>query len=197
MRLRHIGMCLVAVALLASLLGIIGSTGSAGAAGSSHKAASSHQRADPIPNCPAAAAQCRIDITVRQSVYPVSVCDSFESTDGACVGSSVGTPQWIEPNYSPKLGLQTLFAWKSSGLTRFVDLQVYSSPLILTARIIGRVPTPASAEFDVTDASNRHSSDHWHTGSAAPPGSPGGPLYIDYEHKFGSKIHIYGVLERN
>jgi hypothetical protein len=30
------------------------------------------------------------------------------------------------------------------------------------------------------------------------PGSPGGPLYIDYEHKFvGSYVHMYGFLERN
>jgi hypothetical protein len=190
MRDGRIRTLLLAAVLLASLLGIMALSGSAGAA------ASSHQGAEPIPNCPAAGPQCRIDIALRQG-RPLDPCDSFTASDGACIGSSVGTAQWIEPSYEPKFGLQTMFTWKSSGPVRFVDYQAHAGFTILRARIVGRVPSPGSAEFVVTDASISNSSTTWQTGSSGQPGSPGGPLYLDYDNKTaGARIHIYGVLDR-
>lgn len=180
---------LVAVALLVSLVGIIALMGPAGATGH-------HTGAEPIPNCPAAGPQCRIDVTVSQA-SPMIPCDSFTVDNGACIGKSSGTPQWIEPSYEPKFGLETNFTWKSSGQARLISYQVYATLLVIRAQISGRVPSPGSAELDVTDATIHNSSVHWHTGNSAGPGQPGGPLYIDYDNsKFGrTKIHMYGVLE--
>jgi len=190
MRTSHIRTVLLAATLLASLLAIIALSGSAGAA------ASSHRGAEPIPNCPAGGPQCRIDIALRQGSLFVP-CDSFTVCAGSCIGSSVGTAQWIEPSYQPKFGLQTTFTWKSSGPVRFVDYQANAGFTILRARIVGRVPSPGSAELVVTDASISNSSANWQTGTSGQPGSPGGPLYLDYDNKTGgARIHIYGVLER-
>jgi hypothetical protein len=70
--------------------------------------------------------------------------------------------------------------------------------LTVEAYIRGDVPSGGSATFNVTDAYNRGSDVHWKTASkSGTPGTPGGPLYIDYEHKFiGSYVHMYGYLVR-
>ena len=48
----------------------------------------------------------------------------------------------------------------------------------------------------MTDAWNRQSDVHWKTVSTGgKPGTPGGPLYINYDYKFvGTYVHMYGYL---
>lgn len=161
-------------------------------------AGASSKPSESVPECSRdAVPQCHIDITLGQA-SPTSggICDSFESGSGYCVGDSTGNSTWSVPSYFPRQGLQSSFTWKSQGRLRLVEFEARASPTIVQASIKGRVPSPASAEFVVTDAFNRGPA-HWHSGTSGKPGSVGGPLYIDYEHRVvGSYVHMYGYLER-
>jgi hypothetical protein len=163
-------------------------------------AGASSKLGEPVPECGRDAVQvCHIDITVHQGPPTAgAVCSSFDNGSGFCVGPSHGNSSWTAPSYFPRQGLGASFTWKSQGSLRLVSYEANATFTILEAKIEGRVPSPGSARFDVTDAWNRGSAVHWHSGTVGAPGSQGGPLYIDYEHKFvGSYVHMYGFLERN
>jgi hypothetical protein len=188
-RARELLVMTAALALVAGL--VVLTTAEAGA---------SSNRGQPAPECGREAVQlCHIDITVHQGPPTAgAVCSSFDDGTGFCVGPSRGNSSWTAPSYFPRQGLGASFTWKSQGSVRMVNYEANATFTILEAKIEGRVPSPSSARLDVTDAWNRGSAVHWHTGIAAAPGSPGGPLYIDYEHKVvGSYVHMYGFLERN
>lgn len=153
-----------------------------------------------VPDCDSGAPQeCHVDITVRQGAPTTgATCDSFDNGEGLCLGSSTGTTRWTEPGYSPKIGIGVSFTWKAHGAPRDVDYTANDSVTIVQAYIRGDVPSSGSATFNVTDAWNRQADVHWKTVSTGgAPGTRGGPLYIDYEHKFvGSYVHIFGYLVR-
>jgi hypothetical protein len=164
------------------------------------EAGASSNRGQPVPECGREAVElCHIDITVHQGPPTAgAVCSSFDDGSGFCVGPSRGNSSWTAPSYFPRQGLGASFTWKSQGSVRMVNYEANATFTILEAKIEGRVPSPSSARLDVTDAWNRGSAVHWHTGMAGAPGSRGGPLYIDYEHRVvGSYVHMYGFLERN
>jgi hypothetical protein len=163
-------------------------------------AGASSNRDQPVPECGREAVQlCHIDITVHQGPPTAgAVCSSFDNGTGFCVGPSRGNSSWTAPSYFPRQGLGASFTWRSQGSVRTVNYEANATFTILEATIEGKVPSPSSARLDVTDAWNRGSAVHWHTGMAGTPGSRGGPLYIDYEHRVvGSSVHMYGFLERN
>jgi hypothetical protein len=59
------------------------------------------------------------------------------------------------------------------------------------------VPSPDSAAFHVRDAWTKNSPDHWKTEDTAPPGAPGGPLYLDFEsQRTADVISFHGYLVR-
>jgi len=158
---------------------------------------------DAIPECSdATPSSCRVDITVHQGpLTQGAFCDSFDNSDGICVGGSTGTKAFSEPGYSPRYGIQTSFTWKSQGgASRDVDYTANANFTIVDSFIRGNVPASNSAVFNVTDAYSRLSGVHWKTVSTgAAPGQIGGPLYIDYDHPrsgIGSSIHIFGYLVR-
>jgi hypothetical protein len=143
--------------------------------------------------------RCYIDVYVRQgSPTTGSICSSFDDREGFCVGSSSGSATWSQPGHYPKQGLETSFTWKGPGGPREVDYTVNADFTIVEAYIRGNVPASNSAVFNVTDAYSRVSGVHWKTvATGAAPGTVGGPLYIDYEHKtIGSYVHIFGHMVR-
>jgi hypothetical protein len=140
--------------------------------------------------------QCRIDVYVRQgSPTTGASCDSFDRSEGFCIGSSSGTSAFAQPGFFPRQGLSTDFTWKG-GNPRDVDYTVNAQFTIVQAKIVGNVPSGGSATFNVTDAWSRASDVHYKTVSTGGnPGQPGGPLYIDYSHEFvGSYVHMFGYL---
>jgi hypothetical protein len=150
-------------------------------------------------DCPRGATECHIDVELKQA-SPTSgaYCSSFEDGDGSCLGSTLGTSGWSSPGYFPQYGIQSWFTWTSQGPVRNVEYLVKANQLIVEAFIRGNVPSPGSASFNVTDAYNRVTDAHWQTVSTGgAPGTKGGPLYIDYEHKvIGSYVHIWGWMVR-
>lgn len=158
---------------------------------------------DAIPECDnGTPSTCRVDITVHQGpLTQGAVCDSFDNSEGLCIGGSTGTKAFSEPGYSPRYGIQTSFTWKSQGgAAREVDYTANANFTIVDSFIRGNVPASNSAIFNVTDAYSRLSGVHWKTVSTgAGPGQIGGPLYIDYDHPrsgIGSSIHMFGYLVR-
>jgi hypothetical protein len=150
-------------------------------------------------DCPTNGTECHIDITLN-AASPTSgaYCDSFTSDGGSCQGPTYGTAGWGESGFFPQYGIGTRFEWGSQGPVRNVRYIAKANFTRTDAEIDGRVPDPGSAVFDVSDA-YRHGEDvHWKTVSTGgAPGTKGGPLYIDYEHKFvGSSIHIFGWMVR-
>jgi hypothetical protein len=147
--------------------------------------------------------QCHIDVTVRQGPPTAGAhCTSFTNAEGFCVGSSRSSsnPTRVVPSYFPKQGLQSSFTWKSQGSVRNVDYEAYAAFIILEAYMKGTVPHPASSTFVVTDAWNRDSNIHWHSGKTGTDGKPKGPLFIDYDHPshgLAGSVHLFGYLERS
>lgn len=151
-------------------------------------------------DCPSGGTECHIDITVNQaSPTTGGICDSFEDVgSGVCIGPTYGTPGWNSPSYFPQYGIQSWFSWESQGPQRNVEYLAKASYTIVEAVIHGNVPAPSSAVFNVTDAYNRSTGTHWQTVSTGgAPGTKGGPLYIDYNHRvLGSSVHIWGWMVR-
>lgn len=151
-------------------------------------------------DCPRGATECHIDIQLNQaSPTTGGICDSFEDiSSGICVGPSHGTSGWNGPGYFPQYGIQNWFSWTSQGAQRTVEYEVKANFVIVECFIRGTVPSPNSAVFNVSDAYNRVTDTHWKTASTgAAPGSKGGPLYIDYDHRvLGSSVHIFGYMVR-
>jgi len=152
------------------------------------------------PDCgnPGGSSQCYIDVTVNQgSPLTGAICDSFDNGSGVCIGSSTGTAGWRQSGFSPKYGIGTWFTW-DHGSPRDVEMLVKASFTITESFIRGNVPSGGSATFNVTDAWSRYGDAHWKTVSTGgSPGTPGGPLYIDYEHRtLGSYVHMFGYLVR-
>ena len=147
--------------------------------------------------------QCHIDVTVHQGPPTAgAICASFTDGSGFCVGPSRSSsnPSWAVPSYFPRQGLQSSFTWKSQGSVRIVDYEANAAFTIVEAYMKGTVPSPASSRFVVTDAWNRGSNVHWHSGITGSDGKPNGPLYIDYDHPahgLGTSVHMYGYLERS
>jgi hypothetical protein len=198
---------LTAGATIAALLMLIAGPGSglllpSAAQAGSQKGAGAGKMGSAIPECNNSAPEtCHVDITIAQGpATSGAFCDSFDRDDGLCVGSSRGTPAFSQPGYSPRYGIQSSFTWESHGAPREVDYTSNATFTILDSFIRGDVPASNSAIFNVTDAWNRASGVHWKTvATGGGPGSPGGPLYIDYDHTsygFGSEIHIFGYLVR-
>ncbi len=152
------------------------------------------------PDCsnPGGSNQCYIDVVVRQgSPTTGAICDSFDNASGVCIGSSTGTAGWRQAGWFPKQGIGTWFTWEG-GNPRDVEMLVKASFTITESFIRGNVPSGGSATYNVTDAWNRGTNAHWKTVSTGgSPGTPGGPLYIDYSHAvLGSDVHIFGYLVR-
>jgi hypothetical protein len=198
---------LTAAATIAALLILIAGPGSglllpSAARAGSQKGAGAGKKGSAIPECGNSATEtCHLDITISQGAATSGAfCDSFDRGDGLCVGSSHGTPAFSQPGYSPRYGIESSFTWKSHGAPRDVDYTSNATFTIVDSFIRGDVPASNSAIFNVTDAWNRASGVHWKTvATGGGPGTPGGPLYIDYDHSssgIGSSIHIFGYLVR-
>lgn len=198
---------LTAAASIAALLMLVAGPGSglllpSAAQAGSENGAGAGKKGSAIPECGNSAPEtCHLDITISQGAATAgAICDSFDRAEGLCVGSSHGTPAWSEPGYFPRQGIQSSFTWKSHGAPRDVDYTSKSSFTTVDSYVRGDVPASNSAILDVTDAWNRASGVHWKTvATGSRPGTPGGPLYIDYDHKsygIGSTIHIFGYLVR-
>jgi hypothetical protein len=158
---------------------------------------------DDIPECgKSTPSVCRVDVTVHQGPLTMgATCDSFDNSEGLCVGGSTGTPAFSMPGYFPRQGIETSFTWKShGGAARDVDYTSNATFTIVDSFIRGDVPSSNSAVFNVTDAYSRDSGVHWKTVSTGgAPGKLGGPLYIDYDHPrvgIGSSVHMFGYLVR-
>ena len=151
-----------AVALVAGL--VVLTTAEAGA---------SSNRGQPVPECGREAVQlCHIDITVHQGPPTAgAVCGSFDDGTGFCVGPSRGNFVLDRTLVLSQAGSGASFTWKSQGSVRMVNYEANATFTILEAKIEGRVPSPSSARLDVTDAWNRGSAVHWHTGMVGAAGS--------------------------
>ncbi len=174
---------------------VLATWGSSSAPASAKQVVHKHVKSNE-PECPSSTYRCYIDVSLRQNYK--SVCSSFDSGDGFCLGSSIGTAGWVSGAYVEKVGIRTDFDWTSSGPIRNVDWTASDDFLTVAGKIVGRVPSSNSCDLNVTDAWTRGSGVHWQTGTAGKCGTAEGPLFIDYHHPasgLGSQIHIYGYME--
>ena len=174
---------------------VLATWGSSSAPASAKRVVHKHVKSNE-PECPSSTYRCYIDVTLRQNYK--SVCSSFDNRDGFCLGSSIGTASWVSGGYVEKIGLRTDFDWTSPGPKRDVTWTASDDFVTVAAKIVGKVPSSSSCDFNVTDTWTRLSGVHWQTGTAGKCGTADGPLYIEYYHPasgLGSQIHIYGYME--
>jgi hypothetical protein len=153
------------------------------------------------PDCPATSTMCAINVRFESHAgippEPPKTCGGLGSSFELCTGTSTGNKGWVQPVYNRQNGIGAQFSWKASGDARVVEYAAMNHLVLQQAGIKGSVPSPGSAAFSVTDAWTKASSDHWKTGDAAPPGAPGGPLYLDFESQpLSNVITFHGFLER-
>jgi hypothetical protein len=122
-------------------------------------------------------------------------CPGFGNASGDCSGGSTGGPS----PWSPAWGF---FVWDPGSPNRTVEYHATpdSGSRTPQAELFGTVPGPGSAAYSINKAIAQGSSlpdVRWYTPdvAGAGPGSPGGPLYLNFDNgTVGADVYIHGYL---
>jgi hypothetical protein len=214
-RFSNPGRCLGAVAAIAALsLLIIPLTSTAATGSPRHEIGKSSRgrQAQLIPECPDYVRELhtpdygychlsRIHIDISGALVPIIPCPSFTAHVGTCTGH---TPEGPAPWGGPKTG-GTEVEWRVEGWPdpSFRVLEIHTrakESRSMMSEIVGGVPGPGSARFDVSNAQAFGSPGQPRFDTDRSPniaaGDLGGPLYLNFENgKWGADLYIHGYLK--
>jgi hypothetical protein len=208
------GRCLGAVAAIAAVSLLVIPLSSPAATGAPrHKIGKSSHGAQVqvIPDCPDYNRELntpdygycrltRIHIDISGALPPILPCPSFTAHAGTCTGY---TPEGPTPWGGPKTG-GTEVEWRVEGWPdpsfRVLEIHTHAKESrTMMSEIVGGVPGPGSARFDVSVATafGAQGEPRFDTEGSpdVAPGELGGPLYLNWENgKWGADLYIHGYL---
>jgi hemolysin type calcium-binding protein len=160
--------------------------------------------AQPRSECPSTAPVCEFHMHLDVSAY----CPSYSKgmSTPACIGGTpYAPPGWfVYPMDLP--GLFGTFGWFDGCCYRggiyYKETEYIATVFLPVARLQGKVPYAASAEYTIEDAyvlTWDNPGIHFYTPDlpGVPPGSEGGPLYLNFVNGIiGADMYIDGFLYR-